>query len=396
MLGTLAEHLGPIDPETSMNSKHLMAVVALLVGFAVFLILSKPMWWKEPAAGDPDAIVRLQERMLALERSQAERQKVFDDTIEGLRRSIDRSRLSATPEGVALTAREAAGEGAPNRPRARRARARTASRPAEALTLETALAGLLDKKLDWDESEKLWKRIRAAGLTDEVIKELEKRAAANPKDADAQTILGNAYLKKCEEVPQGPESGLWATRADQAYDRALELNPEHWESRFMKAVALSFWPAAFGKGPRPSSTSRRSSPSRSGRTRSRGLPRPTTSSGTCISRPASAIRRSPPGSEACDSSPTARSFSSSSGARGSSGAPGQARTAGFSRPPLGRDGGKERAETQRAPRQQRGHGEKERENRSFGRVSRGFTPVTDHGPWMQAGACAPAWHLIPG
>ena len=60
--------------------------------------------------------------------------------------------------------------------------------------------------------EKLWKRIREAGLTDDVIKELEKRVAANPKDPDAQTDLGNAYLKKIEEVPQGPESGAWATR----------------------------------------------------------------------------------------------------------------------------------------------------------------------------------------
>ena len=185
-----------------MNSKHLMAVVALLVGFAVFLILSKPMWWKEPAAADPDAIVRLQERMLALERGQQANQKATDESIEALRRSIDRSRLSATPEGVVMPARasEASHESTTGAPDARR----TASRPAEALTLETALTGLLDKKMDWDDREKLWKRIREAGLTDEVIKDLEKRAAANPKDADAQTLLGNAYLKKIQEVPQGP------------------------------------------------------------------------------------------------------------------------------------------------------------------------------------------------
>jgi tetratricopeptide (TPR) repeat protein len=230
-----------------MNSKHLLVVVALLVGFATFLILSKPMWWREPSAVDPDTLARLQERMLVLERAQEARQKALDETLEALRRGIDRSKLSATPEGVVIPARGASGDGVSESPAGISGPAKTASR-SEALTFETALAGILDKKMSWDDREKLWTRIREAGLTDEIIKDLEKRAAANPKDPDSQTLLGNAYLKKIQEVPQGPESGAWATKADQAYDRALEIDPEHWESRFMKAVALSFWPAAFGKG----------------------------------------------------------------------------------------------------------------------------------------------------
>ena len=38
-------------------------------------------------------------------------------------------------------------------------------------------------------------------------------------------------------------------KGDTAYDRALELDGEHWRARFNKAISLSFWPAALGKQP---------------------------------------------------------------------------------------------------------------------------------------------------
>jgi tetratricopeptide (TPR) repeat protein len=236
-----------------MNSKTQLAIVALLVGFATFLILSKSMWWKDAATGDSKAVDQMRQDLAGMKQELAALRDAMQSAradFERLsRRQTDLSRAADTPSIA-----KPAADGAPERAGEQTAgvTARPASRSGDtagAISLETALAGVTDKSMSWEDREKLWKRIREAGLTDAVIAELEKRVAAKPKDPDAQTELGNAYLKKLQEVPQGPESGVWATKADQAFDKALEIDPEHWDSRFMKAVSLSFWPAALGKGP---------------------------------------------------------------------------------------------------------------------------------------------------
>jgi tetratricopeptide (TPR) repeat protein len=235
-----------------MNSKHLLAATALLVVFVVLplvLLLGKP-FKAEPPPVDPEALNRVQERMTALEKDLTEFKDSLRSDRERLQRALEGlNRLAASTGvgGAAPHGRAGAGDDEASGEVPASAAGRAASRGASSLTVEAALAALTDRKLSWDEKEKLWKRIREAGLTDDVIKEFEKRVAANPKDPDAQTDLGNAYLKKIQEVPQGPEAGKWAIKADEAFDKALELNPEHWDSRFMKATALSFWPAVFGK-----------------------------------------------------------------------------------------------------------------------------------------------------
>lgn len=109
------------------------------------------------------------------------------------------------------------------------------------------LAELSAPGLGQQESQAIWRRASEAGLTNALVELLEQRAAERPSDPKAQLQVGNAYLQKLFEVSDGPERGLWATRADQAFDRALELDPRHWEARFTKAVSLSFWPPLFGK-----------------------------------------------------------------------------------------------------------------------------------------------------
>ena len=102
---------------------------------------------------------------------------------------------------------------------------------------------------DLDEAERvaLWKQIREAGKLDEAIAWLELNADENSNDPDAQVEVASAYIQKIFEVGDGPEAGLWAGKADSAYDRALELDSEHWDARFNKAISLSFWPPIFGK-----------------------------------------------------------------------------------------------------------------------------------------------------
>ena len=98
-----------------------------------------------------------------------------------------------------------------------------------------------------DGGDELWEELRERGLIDEAIALLEQQAELWPNDPDARVDLAAAYIAKIQDVPQGPQSGMWAMKADGAYDAALELDEEHWNARFGKATALSFWPPLFGK-----------------------------------------------------------------------------------------------------------------------------------------------------
>jgi tetratricopeptide (TPR) repeat protein len=109
-----------------------------------------------------------------------------------------------------------------------------------------AFAALTDPATSDAEREKLWKELAKAGLIDALVAEFEKRAELDPDDADKQVDLGSAYLQKLFTVGD-MEKGLWATRADKAFDSALVVDDHHWEARFSKAVSLSFWPPLFGK-----------------------------------------------------------------------------------------------------------------------------------------------------
>jgi len=111
--------------------------------------------------------------------------------------------------------------------------------------------GYFDQLLDGDltglEAQELWQRARDEGRTDELLALFEERAEEDPNNPEKRVELGEAYLQKIQEVGQGPLAGVFASQADQAFDAALAIDPEHWDARFNKAVALSFWPPIFGK-----------------------------------------------------------------------------------------------------------------------------------------------------
>ncbi|MEM9382762.1 MAG: tetratricopeptide repeat protein [Planctomycetota bacterium] len=115
----------------------------------------------------------------------------------------------------------------------------------ELATAEDAFALLADAGSV--RSTELWKEIVEKGLDDEVIALFEAAAEADPNDPEAQLALGTAYLGLTQEAGASPLAGKYATLADQALDRALEADPQHWDARFTKATALSFWPPVFGK-----------------------------------------------------------------------------------------------------------------------------------------------------
>ena len=116
----------------------------------------------------------------------------------------------------------------------------------KALGSATDIAALLESANDMSSVE-LWKRIVEEGRDAEVLAHLKAIADANPNDPEAQLELGQGYLGRTQVAGASPLAGKYATLADAAFDAALEADPEHWEARFTKATALSFWPPVFGK-----------------------------------------------------------------------------------------------------------------------------------------------------
>jgi tetratricopeptide (TPR) repeat protein len=232
--------------------KPLLSLLTLVLAGAVSAAVSLWMRPDEPAvrtAPETAPAGALAERCERLEARQAELLRSVDDLRMAMSAVQSESSREAVPGEAAVELDEKAIDAALARWFARNSTEdrSLASKETEGESARDLVAQLLDPELDGLAEEELWQRLREEKRLDEVIAAFEERAAANPDDPGAQVELGGAYLEKIQEVAGGPLAGVWATKADNAFDRALELDPEHWEGRFHKAVALSFWPPVFGK-----------------------------------------------------------------------------------------------------------------------------------------------------
>ena len=64
--------------------------------------------------------------------------------------------------------------------------------------------------------------------------------------AEYPAALGQAYFQKCGTVQGVREPGVPAMKADQVFDAALNLDPNKWEARLTKALAMSYGPTQMG------------------------------------------------------------------------------------------------------------------------------------------------------
>lgn len=186
-----------------------------------------------------DATAVLTQRLDEVEKTLAA-QKAKDSEQDRRLRKVeeDRARQAAAPvENPAAIAAE--------KPAAAPAK-ETAEMPA-AKSLRDWQAEIKAAKGDRSKYDQIWKDIRDQKLLDQLVALYEQAAKDDPQNPEAEVDLGNAYLQKIFEVGNGPLAGAWAQKADQAFDQALTIDPEHWEARFTKAVSLSFWPAFTGK-----------------------------------------------------------------------------------------------------------------------------------------------------
>ena len=117
----------------------------------------------------------------------------------------------------------------------------------EASRLNGDVDVLVSPQATHEQKQATWKRLRESGKLDLAIRELEQRAANEPRLAEYPAALGQAYLQKCATIQDVREQGILAMQADKVFDTALGLDPSNWEARFTKAVALSYWPANLNK-----------------------------------------------------------------------------------------------------------------------------------------------------
>jgi cytochrome c-type biogenesis protein CcmH/NrfG len=106
---------------------------------------------------------------------------------------------------------------------------------------------VLSPRSNFRQRQAAWKELKNLNQLDHAVTELEQRVAAEPQSAEAAAALGEAYLKKCEDLNEFREQAIYAMKADQLLETALKLDPANWDARFTKAVGMSYWPAELNK-----------------------------------------------------------------------------------------------------------------------------------------------------
>lgn len=119
----------------------------------------------------------------------------------------------------------------------------------EATLLKQSVDQLVSAQTSYGQKQAIWKQLTANGKLDQAIADLGQRMAAEPGVAEYPSALGQAYFKKCATLKDVREQAILAMQADKLFDVALELDPSNWDSRFDKAVALTYWPVGMNKGP---------------------------------------------------------------------------------------------------------------------------------------------------
>jgi tetratricopeptide (TPR) repeat protein len=216
---------------------------SLLVAGATAWFVNARLEADAPRTLDPAALDRVHDRLKVVERDNGELRTTLDEIRQAVRRTNE---TLVSRSGGGATATEEAAAAAVEKDGAARG-AGAASKPAKPLTAAEVMRRLAEDDLSDMETEQLWHDAITAGLMDEIIKAYEKRVKADPNNPDLQTELAEAYINKITEVGNGPMAGVYGMKADKAYDAALAADPEHWDARFGKAIALSFWPPALGK-----------------------------------------------------------------------------------------------------------------------------------------------------
>ena len=231
--------LVPLLFVTLLASSVVAAVTASMVAPA-------PARANGPAASEPSELLELARAIERIERRQEQVSGRIDELGRMASPGSGRTPLGELDAAVARYFAER-GEALPEQAGEVEALAMAAADDAaRARRVEGAFQELLAGGLSQEQELELWAKIADEGLTDELVAAFEARAEREPNDPDVRVELGEAYLQKVFEAGSGPMAGVWAMKADGAFDAALTLDENHWDARFNKAISLSFWPPALG------------------------------------------------------------------------------------------------------------------------------------------------------
>jgi len=160
-----------------------------------------------------------------------------------LRRAVDRSR----------SARAAAPRADAEAPPTRDVEPTASDEPEKPAGDLSEFERLRRKVFSWgatpEESLRFWELARTSDMLPRLIEQMKDAVAADPDNIPARLQLAQAYIAKIYTVPNGPERGAWAMRADAQWRKVLELDDKNWEARFDIAYGLSQWPKQFNKAP---------------------------------------------------------------------------------------------------------------------------------------------------
>lgn len=107
---------------------------------------------------------------------------------------------------------------------------------------------LAELEADGEDVADAWLRIESADQLDAVLDVYRAEVASAPQSVIAQHELARAAHAAAMSRPNHKDGRFW-TESDGAYQKILDVDPEHWDARYEKAVKLTFWPDAFGRRP---------------------------------------------------------------------------------------------------------------------------------------------------
>ena len=115
--------------------------------------------------------------------------------------------------------------------------------PGGALDAADAYARI--RELDREDAAALWSEAAENGQLHAVLEAMEAWLATQPESAENEFLRATSYYSAARAFP-GNQDGNWWVDSNDAFTRALELDPEHWGARYEKARNMAFWPPAYG------------------------------------------------------------------------------------------------------------------------------------------------------
>ncbi len=106
-----------------------------------------------------------------------------------------------------------------------------------------------ERKLSDEEQKEYWALVKDGKTLEAMLGGMEKKVEADPENIDARMELANGYILKLFTVPDGPEKGDWAMRAEKQWKEVLERDENHWDARFSIGMSYANYPDFLGKGP---------------------------------------------------------------------------------------------------------------------------------------------------